>query len=61
MQVACAECLAEDKYFFFFCIIHNTCDFSKKMILREGEESQLGLVYTWSRCVICRIGNTSDL
>ncbi len=31
------------------------------LILREGEERQLGLVYTWSLCVICRIGNKSDL
>ncbi len=34
---------------------------SRQLIFREGVERHLGLVYTWSLCVFCRIGNTSDL
>ncbi len=65
----CGTLVREDKdtYFFFFFAQFTTpvIQFSDlllscQLILREGEERQLGLVYTWSLYAFCRIGYPSD-
>ncbi len=71
MLVACTERLSEkikiDTDFFFLAqfttpvIQFSDLLLSCQLIFREGEERQLGFVYTWSLYACCRIGYPSDL